>query len=83
MAILPSLLFNKIEHFQPFYFRLLATTSGDQTARIWNTDDYSLVRELGTANQRWVWDAAFTVDSKFLLTGTSTFNNVVLFKRPS
>ncbi|KAI5698838.1 hypothetical protein M8J75_012584 [Diaphorina citri] len=51
--------------------RLLATTSADQTARIWNTEDFSLVRELGTANQRWVWDAAFTLDSKFLLTASS------------
>lgn len=51
--------------------KLLATTSADQTARIWNTDDYTLVRELGTSNQRWVWDAAFTLDSKFLVTASS------------
>ncbi|KAL1453137.1 hypothetical protein WDU94_007308 [Cyamophila willieti] len=51
--------------------KLLATTSADQTARIWDTTDFTLVRELGTSNQRWVWDAAFTLDSKYLLTASS------------
>ncbi|XP_037932157.1 protein LST8 homolog [Teleopsis dalmanni] len=41
--------------------RLLVTTSGDGTAHIWKTDDFSLWQELVIENY-WVWDAAFTSD---------------------
>lgn len=50
--------------------RLLATTSADQIARIWKTEDFSLYRQLKVdGGQRWVWDASFTNDSKYLVTG--------------
>lgn len=51
--------------------RLLATTSADQTAKVWSTTDFSLVQELKQENQRWVWGAAFSVDSQYLFTGKS------------
>ncbi|KAM7346822.1 MTOR associated protein, LST8 [Cochliomyia hominivorax] len=50
--------------------RLLVTTSGDGTARIWKTDDFTMWRELSIENY-WVWDAAFSADSKYLFTASS------------
>ncbi|XP_065366076.1 protein LST8 homolog [Calliphora vicina] len=50
--------------------RLLVTTSGDGTARIWKTDDFTMWRELSIDNY-WVWDAAFSADSKYLFTASS------------
>lgn len=50
---------------------LLATTSSDQTARIWKTADFSELSTLKTATQRWVWDCAFTADSQYLFTCSS------------
>lgn len=48
---------------------LLVTTSADQTARVWKTADFSLYQELKLDGQRWVWAAAFSVDSQYILTG--------------
>jgi len=50
---------------------LLATTSADQTARVWKTADFSELSTLKTNNQRWVWDCAFTADSQYLFTCSS------------
>lgn len=48
----------------------LVTTSVDQTARLWNVPDLSLKMELKCSNgMRWVWDAAFSDDSEYLITG--------------
>jgi hypothetical protein len=52
-------------------FSLLVTTSADQTARIWKTSDFTLLQELRHEAQRWVWDAAFSADSQYILTGSS------------
>lgn len=53
-----------------WFFRLLVTTSADQTASIWKTEDFSLYRQLKyDGGQRWVWDASFTNDSQYLVTG--------------
>lgn len=53
---------------------MLVTTSGDQTARIWNLNDFSLRHELRDLNQRWVWDCAFSSDSQYIITGSSDNN---------
>lgn len=50
---------------------LLVTTSADQTARVWKTADFSLVQELKTEAQRWVWDVAFSADSQYIITASS------------
>lgn len=50
---------------------LLATTSADQTARIWRTADFSDSATLKVNGQRWVWDCAFTLDSQYLFTCSS------------
>ncbi|XP_028173381.1 target of rapamycin complex subunit lst8 [Ostrinia nubilalis] len=50
---------------------MLVTTSGDCSARLWRTSDWSLLRELRHDTQRWVWDAAFSIDSRYLFTGSS------------
>ncbi|KAJ8964957.1 hypothetical protein NQ314_004512 [Rhamnusium bicolor] len=50
---------------------LLVTTSADQTAKIWNTADFSLLQELKQENQRWVWDAAFSADGQYVFTASS------------
>ena len=53
------------------YYRssLLATTSADQSVKLWSTSDFSLVKELTDPKQRWVWDCAFSGDSQYLITG--------------
>ena len=52
--------------------RHLATCSADATIKLWSTSefDYVLERTL-TGHQRWVWDAAFSADSAYLVTGVS------------
>jgi len=50
--------------------KYLATTSADQTIKLWSTKDYSLIKTL-TGHQRWVWDCAFSADSAFLVSGSS------------
>lgn len=51
---------------------MLVTTS-DQNAKVWRMPDISLQNELHCAGQRWVWDAAFTGDSQYVLTGKLNF----------
>lgn len=48
---------------------MLVTTSADQTAKIWDACDFTLMQELKQENQRWVWDAAFSSDSEYVFTG--------------
>lgn len=52
--------------------RHLATTSADTTVKIWSTSqyDFSLEKTL-VGHQRWVWDAAFSADSAYLVTASS------------
>ena len=50
-------------------YSFLATTSADTTVNIWQTADFSLKKTLKEANQRWVWDCAFSEDSQYLITG--------------
>lgn len=50
---------------------MLVTTSGDCAAAVWRTSDWSRLRELRADAQRWVWDAAFSGDSRYLFTGSS------------
>jgi G protein beta subunit-like protein len=55
---------------------LLATTSADQTCKLWRTSDFSLqevtsIQELTCETQRWVWDCAFTADSAYVMTASS------------
>lgn len=50
---------------------LLATTSADQTVRIWKTSDFSLQTTLSDPMQRWVWDCAFSSDSLYVITASS------------
>lgn len=54
--------------------RHLATCSADSTVKIWSTAnyDYTLIRTL-QGHQRWVWDAAFSADSAYLVTGELCF----------
>lgn len=51
---------------------LLVTTSADQTASVWRTKDFSLCQKLSVSGgQKWVWDAAFTNDSQYVITASS------------
>lgn len=56
--------------FNKFVCSLLATSSADQTARIWNTGDFTLKQEFKVEDQKWVWKTAFTKDSEHVFTGT-------------
>ncbi|KAJ1565496.1 TOR complex subunit lst8 [Cladochytrium tenue] len=49
--------------------RTLATCSADHTVKIWSAADdaFELERTL-EGHQRWVWDAAFSADSAYLVT---------------
>lgn len=50
--------------------KYLATTSSDNTVKIWNIFDFSLARTL-KGHTRWVWDCVFSVDGAFLVTASS------------
>lgn len=50
--------------------RHLATCSADSTIKIWSTLNYEYTLEKTlTGHQGWVWDAAFSADSAYLVTG--------------
>lgn len=51
--------------------KYLATTSADQTVKLWRTSDFSLHSTLQSENQRWVWDIAFSADSQYAITASS------------
>lgn len=52
--------------------QFLVTTSADGSAKVFKTEDFSLVAELKVENSsRWIWDAIFTNDSKYLFTASS------------
>jgi len=49
---------------------LFVTTSADSSAKLWSLATGALVHELRHADQKkWVWDAAFTNDARFVVTG--------------
>ncbi|XP_046856671.1 target of rapamycin complex subunit lst8-like [Xenia sp. Carnegie-2017] len=50
---------------------LLATTSADQSIKIWRTSDFTLKSTLKDDEQRWVWDCDFSDDSQYLVTVSS------------
>jgi G protein beta subunit-like protein len=51
--------------------KLLATTSADHSAKIWDTENnFTDLRKLN-GHQRWVWDCTFSVDSNYLITVSS------------
>jgi len=50
---------------------LLATTSADQTCKVWKMSDFNLAADLQCSGQRWVWGAAFTGDSNYVITASS------------
>ena len=49
--------------------KYLATTSADQTVKLWRTSDFTLHSELKCESQRWVWDIAFSAESQYAITG--------------
>ena len=50
--------------------RYLCTTSSDKTAKLWSVDEEYKLDQTFTAHTAWVWDCAFSGDSKYLVTGT-------------
>lgn len=51
---------------------MFVTTSGDNSTKVWMKEDGKLKRTLkANDNFEWVWDAAFTSDSKRICTGSS------------
>lgn len=49
----------------------LATTSADQSTKLWRPKDLTHITDLHKKNQRWVWDMAFSNDSQYLFTASS------------
>lgn len=49
----------------------LATTSSDQSVRIWDMGSNFKEEKTLTGHQRWVWDAVFSADSAYLVTASS------------
>lgn len=50
--------------------KTFVTTSADSTAKIWDFNNYSELFKLADSSiKKWVWDAAYTADSKFIITG--------------
>lgn len=63
----------RILSFAVFTCRHLATCSADTTVKIWSTSRYEFALEKTlVGHQRWVWDAAFSADSAYLVTGKSS-----------
>lgn len=48
---------------------LLVTCAGDSSAKLWKAPDFTLHRTLQLDNNGWMWDAAFSADSKRIFTG--------------
>jgi G protein beta subunit-like protein len=48
----------------------LATTSSDNTIKIWQLDGFGLKQTL-VGHQKWVWDCVFSVDAAYLVTASS------------
>lgn len=46
---------------------------------MWRTSDFTLERELKKDHQRWVWDAAFSIDSQYLFTGKHILKKINMF----
>uniref|UniRef100_A0A0K8RAE4 Target of rapamycin complex subunit lst8 n=1 Tax=Ixodes ricinus TaxID=34613 RepID=A0A0K8RAE4_IXORI len=52
--------------------RLVRRSSSQSSAtRAWKVADILPMAELSNANQRWVWDVAFSGDAQFLITASS------------
>ncbi|CAN8002950.1 unnamed protein product [Ixodes hexagonus] len=52
--------------------RLIRRSSSQSSAtRAWKVADILPMAELSNANQRWVWDVAFSYDAQFLITASS------------
>uniref|UniRef100_A0A183CJF3 Rap-GAP domain-containing protein n=1 Tax=Globodera pallida TaxID=36090 RepID=A0A183CJF3_GLOPA len=71
----------------------VATTSADQSAKLWSCNTHKLLNSYSVPGNKWVWDCAFTNDSKFMVTASSdgmlrmgnvtdTFLNKMLRKKP-
>lgn len=75
--------FNEIIHFKAHENIILrciispdqqtfVTTSAESNSKLWNFNNYELMFKLADPNQqKWVWDAAYTNDSKYVVTGGS------------
>lgn len=50
---------------------MLATTSADHNAKIWDTDQNFAEQKTLVGHQRWIWDCTFSVDSNYLITVSS------------
>lgn len=50
--------------------KVLATTSADETIKIWSAPEWSEEKTL-SGHTQWVWDCAFSADSAYLLSGSS------------
>lgn len=63
---------NLLMHVNCQLFRTLATCSADHSVKLWSTIDYrfSLDKVL-SGHGRWVWDAAYSADSAYLVTASS------------
>ena len=50
--------------------KVFVTTSADSTAKLWNFSDFTHRTTLTEETQKkWIWDAAFTSDSQYVVTG--------------
>lgn len=63
--------------------QFLATCAGDGTAKLWQTPEFTLFKTFHADHDAWVWDAAFSADSRRLFTGNfmnldSHLNNVLI-----
>ena len=84
MLTFPSVFFQSLEPVQEFQAHdqyllkcvlspdvgTLATTSADKSIRLWNTATWELTKTM-SQHQRWVWDAAFSADSLYLVSVSS------------
>jgi len=54
----------------------LATSSADTKIKIWNTRTWEEIKTL-IGHEKWVWDIRFSIDSKYLLSGSSDGTSIL------
>jgi G protein beta subunit-like protein len=54
----------------------LATASADAKIKIWNGRTFEKITTL-KGHEKWIWDIRFSIDSKYLLSGSSDFSAIL------
>ena len=74
MFLFPKFTVTSSNTFGVSFFRVLVTMGSDGLIKTWSIDKQSKSISLSSTlsgHTNWIWDAAFSADSSFILTGSS------------